>query len=63
MHRHLKNDSTVNSDVINIQAANIVTDNYIVHEWNENNDISNVQQSLVSESCKSKTYLVSEKLI
>jgi len=59
---HLENVSIVNSEVKNIQAAeNAVIENYNVHEWNESsNNVSNMQQSSVSDSYESQTDLASE---
>lgn len=56
---NLETVSTVNS-VINIESTeNTVTENHIVHEWNENNDILNVQYSCISDF-ESEIYIVSE---
>lgn len=58
----MENVSIVNSEVKNIQAAeNAVIENYNVHEWNKSsNNVSNMQQSSVSDSYKSQTDLASE---
>lgn len=61
----VENVSPINSNVLNIQAAENAgentaenskeTKNSIFHEWNENNDTLNMLQSPVSDSCESKT--------